>query len=106
MLYGGLINAAFAWAIAGPPVVEARLGYWLGLIYLEPGRLGARLLALLPDHPGGRARRSAAYSSVLIPIVAMAISTVAEGYRWSALALAGGVLGDRRADHRACARGG
>jgi len=29
---------------------------------------------------------------VLIPILAMAISTVAEGYRWSALALGGGAL--------------
>ena len=34
----------------------------------------------------------AAYSSVLIPILAMAISTVAEGYRWSTLAVAGGIL--------------
>ena len=34
----------------------------------------------------------AAYSSVLIPVIAMAISTVVEGYRWSPLAIAGGVL--------------
>jgi drug/metabolite transporter (DMT)-like permease len=34
----------------------------------------------------------AAYSSVLVPIIAMSLSTAFEGYRWSALAIAGGVL--------------
>ena len=29
---------------------------------------------------------------MLIPIIAMAISTVAEGYRWSPLAVGGGLL--------------
>ena len=29
---------------------------------------------------------------MLIPIIAMAISTAVEGYRWSALAIAGGLL--------------
>ena len=33
-----------------------------------------------------------AYSSVLVPIIAMALSTVFEGYRWTTLAAAGGVL--------------
>jgi drug/metabolite transporter (DMT)-like permease len=32
----------------------------------------------------------AAYSSVLVPILAMVFSTLFEGYRWSTLALAGG----------------
>jgi drug/metabolite transporter (DMT)-like permease len=31
----------------------------------------------------------AAYTGVLVPIVAMLISTLFEGYRWSMLALAG-----------------
>ena len=34
----------------------------------------------------------AAYSSVLVPIIAMGLSTVFEHYRWSLLAAAGGVL--------------
>ena len=34
----------------------------------------------------------AAYSSVLIPILAMGFSTVFEGYRWSVTAALGGVL--------------
>ena len=34
----------------------------------------------------------AAYSSVIVPIIAMALSTVFEGYRWTPLAAAGGLL--------------
>jgi drug/metabolite transporter (DMT)-like permease len=34
----------------------------------------------------------AAYTSVVIPLVAMSLSTAFEGYRWSALAVAGAVL--------------
>ncbi len=92
MLYGGLIDAAFAWAVSGPPVAEARLGYWLGLIYLS---VIASALAFWLYYRIIRAvgAARAAYSSVLIPIVAMTISTVAEDYRWSPLALAGGMLG-------------
>ena len=33
-----------------------------------------------------------AYSSVIVPVIAMLLSTVFEGYRWSPLALGGGVL--------------
>ena len=91
MLYGATIDAAVAWATAGPPVIEARLGYWLGLLYL--GLIASSLAFWLYY---GIIRRigpaRAAYSSVLIPVIAMAISTVAEGYRWSILALAGGLL--------------
>jgi drug/metabolite transporter (DMT)-like permease len=34
----------------------------------------------------------AAYSSVLIPVIAMLLSTLFEGYRWSLLAGAGAAL--------------
>jgi drug/metabolite transporter (DMT)-like permease len=91
MLYGATVNALFGWAYVGPPVVEARLGYWLGLLYL--GLIASALAFWLYYEiirKVGPAK--AAYSSVLIPIIAMAISTVLEGYRWSALAIAGGVL--------------
>jgi len=91
MLYGAAMNAALAWATAGPPVFEASARYWLGLVYLG---LIASALAFWLYYGIIRAigPAKAAYSSVLIPILAMAISTVAEGYRWSALALAGGAL--------------
>lgn len=91
MLHGAVLDAGFAWALAGPPTVETELSYWLELLYL--GVVASALAFWLYYRiirAIGPAR--AAYSSVLIPILAMAISTVAEGYRWSALALGGGAL--------------
>lgn len=91
MLYGSLADAALAWVIEGPPVVETRPGYWIGLLYLS---IAASSVAFWLYFGIIRAigPAKAAYSSILIPILAMAISTVAEGYRWSPLAAAGGVL--------------
>ena len=34
----------------------------------------------------------AAYTAVLIPVIAMLISTLVEGYRWTGLAAAGALL--------------
>jgi drug/metabolite transporter (DMT)-like permease len=90
MLYGTIANAALAFFLYGPPVFEARAGYWIGLVYLG---LFASALAftfyfgIIRIVGPGRA----AYSSVLIPIVAMGFSTVFEAYRWSLLAVAGGL---------------
>jgi len=91
MLYGGLIDAALAWALYGPPVFEPRLSYWLELLYLS---IVASALAFWLYYRIIRAvgPARAAYSSVLIPIVAMAISTIAEHYVWSPIAIAGGLL--------------
>ncbi len=91
MLYGGLLDGGVAFAWHGPPVFDARPEYWAGLVYLS---VVASSLAFWLYYRIIRAigPASAAYSSVLIPIVAMAISTVAEGYRWSPLAAAGGLL--------------
>jgi drug/metabolite transporter (DMT)-like permease len=91
MFYGLLFDAGFAWFLHGPPVVETRPGYWFGLIYLGlfasalAFTIYFRLIRLI-----GPAR--SAYSSLLVPVIAMALSTVFEGYRWSTLAVAGGVL--------------
>jgi len=78
-------------AFAGPPVVESRIGYWIGLLYLG---IVASAVAFALYYRVIRAvgPAQAAYSSVLIPILAMAISTAVENYRWSALAAGGGVL--------------
>jgi drug/metabolite transporter (DMT)-like permease len=91
MVYGILANALFAWAVAGPPVIETRPGYWIGLVYL--GLLASALafplyFAVMRQVGPGKA----AYSSVLVPILAMVFSTLFEGYRWSTLAVAGGVI--------------
>jgi drug/metabolite transporter (DMT)-like permease len=91
MFYGTLANALFGWIAYGPPVFEARLGYWAGLVYL--GLFASALsftlyFRILRAVGPGRA----AYSSLLVPIIAMALSTVFEDYHWSRVAVAGGVL--------------
>jgi drug/metabolite transporter (DMT)-like permease len=88
---GVLANALLAWAVAGAPAIEARPSYWLGLVYLG---LFASALAFPLYFAVMRAvgPGKAAYSSVLVPILAMVLSTAFEGYRWSPLALAGGAI--------------
>jgi drug/metabolite transporter (DMT)-like permease len=91
MLWGMLLDAAFAWITAGPPVFPASARYWGGVAYLAI--LGSVVtfplyFRLIRDLGPGRA----AYNGVLVPVVAMGLSTLLEGYRWSVLAAAGGVL--------------
>lgn len=91
MLCGATIDAAFAFAFTGPPVIEARIGYWLGLAYLA---LFASALAFSLYLPVVRkiGPGKAAYSSALVPIIAMGFSTWLEGYRWTGLTIGGAVL--------------
>src|SRR5688572_1331182 len=91
MLLGALMDGAIALAFTGPPVIEWRLGYWLGLLYLA---LFASALAFSLYLPVVRkiGPGKAAYSSVLVPIIAMGFSTWLEDYRWTALTVAGAVL--------------
>jgi drug/metabolite transporter (DMT)-like permease len=91
MLYGGVIDGVFAFFYSGLPAGDPRWTYWAGLFYLS---VIASALAFFLYYEIIRAigAAKAAYSSVLIPIVAMAISTLVENYRWSPLALGGGVL--------------
>lgn len=91
MLYGALIDVAFAWAVAGPPVFPQSLSFWLGTAYLAI----AGSVVTFPLYFGiiraiGPGR--AAYTGVLVIVVAMLISTIVEGYRWSPLAIAGAAL--------------
>jgi drug/metabolite transporter (DMT)-like permease len=91
MLTGAVVDALFASATVGPPVVEMRWAYWAGIIYLG---VFASALAF-PLYFGvlrtiGPAK--AAYSSVIVPVIAMLLSTLFEGYRWSGLAVAGAAL--------------
>jgi drug/metabolite transporter (DMT)-like permease len=91
MFYGASALYLLALALGHTITLEDRPSYLLSLGYLAVfgsvlafwayvtliGRLG-------PDR--------AAYSSLLFPVVALLISTVAEGYQWSLPALAGLVL--------------
>nr|WP_256869407.1 EamA family transporter [Sphingobium lactosutens] len=91
MLIGAGVDALFAWITVGPPQFEPRIGYMLGIAWL--GLAGSVVtfplyFTLIQRMGAGRA----AYTSVLIPVIAMLISTVAEGYRWSALAIGGALL--------------
>ena len=91
MLIGAAADAAFAWIVAGPPVIEPRLGYLAGIAYL--GIAGSVVtfplyFRLIQRIGAGRA----AYTSVLIPVIAMLISTLLEGYRWTGFAAPGALL--------------
>ena len=91
MAIGAVIDTCLAFAVAGPPVAEARLGYWAGVLYLA---LFGSVLCFALYFPVVRkiGPGKAAYSSVLVPIIAMSLSTLFEAYRWSPLAMAGAVL--------------
>jgi drug/metabolite transporter (DMT)-like permease len=91
MLYGGLLNAAVALVVAGPPQFDWSISYVVGLGWLAVvASAGAFTLyyALIRDIGAGKA----AYTGVVIPFVAMALSTLFEGYLWSPQAVAGAVL--------------
>ncbi|MFN3470064.1 MAG: EamA family transporter, partial [Novosphingobium sp.] len=91
MLLGAVMDGAFALAVEGPPQFDLRPGYVFGVLYL--GIVGSVVtfplyFRLLQRLGAGRG----AYNGVLVPVVAMLLSTLFEGYRWSVLALAGSVL--------------
>ena len=104
MAYGAILDVGFAAVSTGAPVWDPRAEYWAGLVYLA---LAASVIAFSTYYrlirrigPG-----PAAYTSVLVPVIALFLSTIFERYRWTpvsatgaALALAGLViaLGGRR----------
>ncbi|KPF71962.1 multidrug transporter [alpha proteobacterium AAP81b] len=89
MMWGGLIDAGFAWTTAGPPVFDPGLTYVVGLLWLA---LAASALAFSLYYAIIRAVGPgvAAYSSVVLPLVAMTLSTLFEGYHWTATGILGG----------------
>ncbi len=91
MLWGGLMNVALGYATVGPPVFDARGAYWAGVVYLG---VFASAIAFTCYFGVIRAigPARAAYSGVLTPILAMLLSTLFEGYHWTLLAVAGGVV--------------
>ncbi|SFP83879.1 DMT family transporter [Sphingomonas rubra] len=91
MLVGAALDACVAWTLSGPPSVEHRWGYWAGILYLS---LAASALAFPLYYRVLRVigPAKAAYSSVIVPVIAMLLSTLFEGYRWSTLSVAGALL--------------
>ena len=91
MALGALIDGAIALAMTGPPVLDDRPVYWLGLLYLA---LAASVLTFSLYYPVVRriGPAKAAYSSVIVPVIAMGFSTWLEGYRWTPTTVAGALL--------------
>lgn len=91
MLMGAALDGGVAWTLTGPPVIEWRLAYLVGTAYL-----GVFASAIAFTLYFGILRvigpAKAAYSSVIVPVIAMLLSTAFEGYRWSGLAVAGSAL--------------
>ena len=88
---GAVIDAIVASVICGPPVFDPSLGYWAGVFYLA---LVASVLTFSLYYPVVRkiGPAKAAYSSAIVPIIAMTFSTWLEGYRWTPTTIAGAVL--------------
>jgi drug/metabolite transporter (DMT)-like permease len=91
MLWGTFFNAVLAFATVGPPLVEPSFTYLGGVLYLGIAASAIAFMAYFSVirmiGPG-----PAAYSSVIVPVIAMGISTVFEGYRWTLLAGGGALL--------------
>jgi drug/metabolite transporter (DMT)-like permease len=88
---GTLMNAAFALATVGAPVIETDWRYIGGVLYL--GVIGSAIaFPMYFNIIRAVGPSQAAWSSVLIPIIAMGISTVVEGYHWASLSIIGGLL--------------
>lgn len=91
MFYGALADALLAFAVSGPPVFPTEPTYWAGVAYLA--LIGSVItfplyFRLIRELGPGRA----AYNGVLVPVIAMLITTLFEDYAWSLLAMGGVVL--------------
>ena len=91
MLYGTLFDLIFAFATAGPPPVPQAWQFWAGTAYLAI--IGS--VVTFPLHYNlvreiGAGRT--AYNAIVTVCVAMLLSTLFEGYRWTWLAAFGAAL--------------
>jgi len=88
MGYGGLVSLAVALALGKPLSFDWSAGYLLSLAYLSVVgsvlAFGAYLTLL-----GRIGAARASYIGVMVPIVALAVSTAFEGFDWHALTFAG-----------------
>lgn len=88
MLYGGLIMAALTAARGESFGFDLSAPYVASLAYLTV--FGSVTVFVLYFEVVERiGAEKASYATVLFPLVALAVSTVAEGYHWPALALVG-----------------
>ena len=88
MAYGTAFDLGFAALTAGPPPMPTNPEYWAGIVYLA--LIGS--VVTFPLHYNlvreiGAGRT--AYNAILTISVAMLLSTLFEGYRWTALTAGG-----------------
>ena len=91
MLAGTVADATLAFATSGAPAFSSSAAFWAGVAYLAlAGSVVTFPLyfALIRSMGAGRA----AYNGVAVPVIAMALSTLFESYRWSLLAGSGAAL--------------
>jgi drug/metabolite transporter (DMT)-like permease len=91
MAFATLSNAVFSLATVGPPVIDPRPEYLIGVVYL--GLIGS--VVTFPLYSGlirAMGAGPAAYNGVAVPVVAMGLSTLFEGFVWSWIALIGSLL--------------
>jgi drug/metabolite transporter (DMT)-like permease len=91
LTFGALGDALYAFVLHGPPVFDPRPQYLWGIAYL--GIVGTVATfpiytALIRDWGPGKA----AYNGVAVPVVAMLLSTLFEGFHWTGLAVSGALL--------------
>lgn len=88
MAFGTLCSLIFAIATGQAFIMEWTFSYVSSLVFLAiPGTAVAfGLYLMLLERIGGA---KAAYTAVMLPVIALLISTAFEGYRWSTLAVLG-----------------
>lgn len=85
---GALILAAIIAATGTPVVAPPDARYWAALIYLSVfGSIIGFTTYLMMVARMGTAR--AAYATVMFPVIALALSSLFEGYRWQPLSVIG-----------------
>lgn len=91
MALGAIGDGIIAAAVDGPPIFDPSPTYWAELLYLA---LAASVLTFALYYPVVRkiGPAKAAYSSAIVPVLAMGFSTWFEHYRWTPTAVAGAVL--------------
>jgi drug/metabolite transporter (DMT)-like permease len=91
MAAGAIIDSLLALIMTGPPVFDPRPSYWLGVLYLS---LIASVLTFSLYYPVIRriGPGKTAYSSVIVPIIAMGFSTWLEHYHWTGITITGALL--------------
>lgn len=84
---GALALLGLILASGQPVILSTKPVYWMALVYLAV--VGFTTYLVLVARIGSA---QAGYATVLFPIVALAISTVFEGYNWTSLAMIGVAL--------------